>query len=197
MPLPRIVALLTPVFTALAAVGSGFVARHTGVTFSPDELLAIEIATATAAGGSALKWLHGSQAIDKYVHEAAQLAAGLAHSAKVEGITVPTESELVKAAEAKVADLAGQLAHAIAGRAAAEQSAGVALTRLAHVDAALGHIRKDPNIVLPDVLDVTPAAIAQPEDGVAADVAQVAPVSIAQPPVAADVGNLPGVTQVT
>jgi hypothetical protein len=62
--LNRVVALLTPVFSAGAAVGSAWLLKHfPGVPVpSSSELLGVEVTVATSAGAAALKWLHGHQA---------------------------------------------------------------------------------------------------------------------------------------
>lgn len=59
----RRVALLTPLFTAAAAVSSAWLRKHfPGLpTPSQGELAGLEITTATAAAAAALKWLHGHQ----------------------------------------------------------------------------------------------------------------------------------------
>jgi hypothetical protein len=68
MSLNRIVVLLTPVFSAAAAVGSAWLAKH-GLQASPGQIEAAEIAGATAAIGGALSWLKGHQAWEKRVAE--------------------------------------------------------------------------------------------------------------------------------
>lgn len=67
----RAVALLTPVFSAVAGVGSAWLLKHfPGVPVpSAGELLAIEVTGATAAGGAALSWLKGHQAYEKRLDE--------------------------------------------------------------------------------------------------------------------------------
>jgi hypothetical protein len=67
----RVVAVLTPVFSAAAGVGSAWLLKHfPGVPVpSQGELLAIEVAGATAAGGAALSWLKGHQAYEKRLDE--------------------------------------------------------------------------------------------------------------------------------
>jgi hypothetical protein len=62
-PVNRVVALLTPVFAAAAAVGSAWLTKHfPGLpTPSSGQILGVEIAGATAAGGAALSWLKGHQ----------------------------------------------------------------------------------------------------------------------------------------
>lgn len=72
-PVNRVVAILTPVFAAGAAVGAAWLAKHFPGLPVPGqaELLAAEISGATAATGAALKWLHGHQAFEKRVAEIA------------------------------------------------------------------------------------------------------------------------------
>ncbi len=69
--LNRVVALLTPVFSAGAAVGSAWLLKHfPGVPVpSANELLGVEVTVTTSAGAAALKWLHGHQAWEKRVAE--------------------------------------------------------------------------------------------------------------------------------
>lgn len=69
MPINRLVALLTPLFTTAATLGSAWVARHIGIHPTPDQLLAIETTVATSALGAAGMWLHGHQKYEGYLHE--------------------------------------------------------------------------------------------------------------------------------
>lgn len=73
-PINRRVALLTPVFSAGAAVGSAWLLKHfPGLPVpSASELLAVELSAATSAAAAALKWLHGHQ---QYERLKAQVAA--------------------------------------------------------------------------------------------------------------------------
>jgi hypothetical protein len=70
-PLNRVVAVLTPAFSAVAAVGSAWLTKHfPGLpTPSQGQILGVEIAGATAAGGAALSWLKGHQAYEKRLDE--------------------------------------------------------------------------------------------------------------------------------
>lgn len=72
IPVNRLVALLTPVFAAAAAVGSAWLLKHfPGLPVpSTAELTAVEALGATTAGGAALKWLHGHQAREKRFDDA-------------------------------------------------------------------------------------------------------------------------------
>lgn len=85
MPTNRLVALLTPAFSAVAAIGTAWARKHCPGLPVPSvtELVGIELSAATAAAGAALKWLHGHQKweerADHAAHWAAQ-AAGDAHS---------------------------------------------------------------------------------------------------------------------
>lgn len=67
----RVVAFLTPVFSAGAAVGAAWLVKHCPGLPTPGqaELLGAEISGATAAAGAALKWLHGHQSWEKRVAE--------------------------------------------------------------------------------------------------------------------------------
>jgi hypothetical protein len=75
-PVNRVVALLTPVFAAAAAVGSAWLTKHfPGLpTPSSGQILGVEIAGATAAGGAALSWLKGHQQWEARIDEAEQAA---------------------------------------------------------------------------------------------------------------------------
>lgn len=72
-PVNRVVAFLTPVFAAGAAVGSAWLIKHFPGLPVPGqpELLGAEISGATAAIGAALKWLHGHQAWEQRVADIA------------------------------------------------------------------------------------------------------------------------------
>jgi hypothetical protein len=73
MPVNRLVALLTPVFSAAAAIGTAYVRKHfPGLPVpSAGELTGLEITAATAGAASALKWLHGHQKWEERVDHAA------------------------------------------------------------------------------------------------------------------------------
>jgi hypothetical protein len=81
MPINRLVALLTPVFSATAAIGTAYVRKHfPGLPVpSTSEMMGLEITAATAGAASALKWLHGHQKweerIDWAEHQAKAVAA--------------------------------------------------------------------------------------------------------------------------
>lgn len=202
MPLNRVVALFTPVFAAAAAVGTGLLTKYVGVSIPASDIVALEIAGASVAAGSALKWLHGSQLAEKYAHEIQLQANALAHAAAVEGIKIPTESELVKAAEAEAARLAAQLASTVnqlnvakGDVSAQSQRAAAAENNLHLIRQAVGHVRGDANLVTAVVADAQPSSIVQPEDEVASDVAASAPAVIAQAPVAADVTDRAPISQ--
>lgn len=86
-PINRIVVLLTPVFSAGAAVGSAWLLKHSpGVpTPSAGELLGVEITVATSAGAAALRWLHGHQAYEQRLMQYADvLKQGEAAAAKAD-----------------------------------------------------------------------------------------------------------------
>lgn len=60
MSIERVVAVLTPLFAAVAAWLTGLIGAHIpGVNIPPDQIVALEIAGFTAATAAALKWLHG------------------------------------------------------------------------------------------------------------------------------------------
>lgn len=71
----RVVAFLTPVFAAGAAVGSAWLVKHfPGVPVpSQGQILGVEIAGAASAAAAALKWLHGHQLWEARIHQAEQL----------------------------------------------------------------------------------------------------------------------------
>jgi hypothetical protein len=85
LPVNRVVALLTPVFSAASAVGSAWLLKHfPGVpTPSASELLGVEVTVATSAGAAALKWLHGHQAWEKRVAEFDPQIDLVGHAVKV------------------------------------------------------------------------------------------------------------------
>lgn len=83
MPTNRLVALLTPVFSAAAAIGTAFVRKHfPGLPVpSAGELTGLEITAATAGAASALKWLHGHQKWEERLSWAEQEARAAARLA--------------------------------------------------------------------------------------------------------------------
>jgi hypothetical protein len=213
MSLNRVVALFTPVFTAVAGLASAYAAKH-GLNLDPTEVAAVEALVATSAAGAALKWLHGSQAIDKYEAEAVRIEKLIAAEAAKAGVHFTPEE-----VEAKLQELIAKLSADVSGKAAAEKAvakaeddrsaaevaAGTARTELATAQAQLSrvqnaiqpaHVRGDANLVQPVVADVMPNSVTQPETEVAADVAASSPAVVTQPPVAADVTDHAPISQV-
>jgi hypothetical protein len=84
MPINRLVALLTPVFSAAAAIGTAYVRKHfPGLPVpSTGELTGLEITAATAGAASALKWLHGHQKWEERIDWAAHASQALVASAQ-------------------------------------------------------------------------------------------------------------------
>lgn len=157
----RIVALLTPVFTAGAALASAYAAKH-GLNLSASEVLTVEVAAATAAGGAALKWLHGHQKYEQIVHDAELALKYIESQEKIQGVPAAADTahwnEHVKNLQDQTNEARAQVKRALAERAEAQQQAGVALTQLAHVRRLIG----DPNLILPDAPDAAPQVETQP-----------------------------------
>lgn len=65
----RIIAFLTPVFTTAAVALSHLALTRLGFHISPDALVAVETTVAASAAGAALKWLHGHQRYESYLHD--------------------------------------------------------------------------------------------------------------------------------
>jgi hypothetical protein len=60
MSIERVVAVLTPIFAALAAWLTGLIGAHfPGVHIDSNQIIALEITGFTGATAAALKWLHG------------------------------------------------------------------------------------------------------------------------------------------
>lgn len=138
----RIVALLTPVFTAGAGLATAYAAKH-GLNLPASEVLTVEIAAATAAGGAALKWLHGHQQYEKIVADAEKVLTLIKSEEAIRGVPTAADSDH----DVQVKNLQEQAteARAVAARAGqaqilAEQKAGEALTQLASVKAALNRV---------------------------------------------------------
>jgi hypothetical protein len=76
----RVVAVLTPVFAAAAAVGSAWLTKHfpglPELTSTDTTILGGLVAVSATA--AALKWLHGHQSYEKIIAEAAELERELA-----------------------------------------------------------------------------------------------------------------------
>ena len=98
-PVNRVVAFLTPVFTAGAAVASGWLLKHAPGVPAPSvvELTGVEVTAATAAAGAALKWLHGHQKYEADIRWADQAVKAASRDAEKlnPGITSYVE-QLVK-----------------------------------------------------------------------------------------------------
>lgn len=93
IPVNRLVALLTPVFAAAAAVGSAWLLKHfPGLPVpSTAELTAVEALGATAAGSAAVKWLHGHQAWERRLSDAEESAK---HYAAIAASAAPSLDKL-------------------------------------------------------------------------------------------------------
>lgn len=138
MSLNRVVAFLTPVFAAVAGVGSAWLARHfPGIPpLPPADIVAFEITAATTAAGAALKWLHGSQLAERYVHEGEQFAKSLHLQATESGLITPDqESAVVAQLKAEAVTLRDQLIDAVEGRKAAIEAGRAAQSSLANTQA--------------------------------------------------------------
>ena len=105
----RVVAFLTPVFTAVSAVGTGWLAKHfPGLPhLSTAELVGLEGAGATAGLSAALKWLHGSSVFEReyasiqHYAEVVASAADKADPGVVHSVEAQTE-QVVEAAKTKL-----------------------------------------------------------------------------------------------
>ena len=115
-PLNRLVVLLTPVFSAGAAVGSAWAAKHfPGLPVpSQGEITAMAVAGATAAFGAAASWLHGHQKYEQRLDEAEKLAISVAgtvtdaveKASQPSALTVPpVDPEALAKAHARIAEL--------------------------------------------------------------------------------------------
>jgi hypothetical protein len=119
-PVNRIVALLTPVFAAAAAVGSAWLTKHfPGLpTPSSGQILGVELAAATAAGGAALSWLKGHQQWEQRIDEAERDAIGFIGAVKDDSEkaaqppvlnVAPEDPEVLGKAKAELARVEGLL----------------------------------------------------------------------------------------
>lgn len=71
MSIERVVAVLTPIFAALAAWLTGLIGAHfPGVHIDSSQIVALEIAGFTGATAAALKWLHGRQKFVAFTDDA-------------------------------------------------------------------------------------------------------------------------------
>jgi hypothetical protein len=95
MPVNRIVALLTPVFAAGAAIGSAYLAKW-GISATPGQIEVAEIAGATTVLAPALSWLHGHQLWEARLKTAGKGVEGVVHA------LTTVDPELFKELEARV-----------------------------------------------------------------------------------------------
>jgi hypothetical protein len=65
----RVVAILTPIFAAIAAEIAGWTAKEIGVELNKAEIVAFMIAVATTALTAGWKWLEGLQKHEQRVSE--------------------------------------------------------------------------------------------------------------------------------
>jgi hypothetical protein len=127
----RVVALLTPVFSAGAAVGSAWLLKHFPGLPAPSagEILGVEVTVATSAAGAALKWLHGHQAYEQRLVQYAEVlkqgevAVGKADPKLLEEVKALVEGEVAKVLANVSVRLAAGSAPATPAAAAAQQSA--------------------------------------------------------------------------
>ncbi|MFZ1925299.1 MAG: hypothetical protein WAU42_04050 [Solirubrobacteraceae bacterium] len=144
-PINRVVALATPVFSAVAAVGSAWAAKHfPGLpTPSTGQLLGVELAGATAATGAALKWLHGHQKYEARLaaleHEAMTVIGTVTDDTEKASqpaalTATPVDPEATAKAKAELVRLEGLLAdarNAVEGLPAAKAPAAAATSATA------------------------------------------------------------------
>lgn len=151
----RIVAALTPLFTAVATLGSAYAAKH-GLHLPAGDVLAGEITVGTSAAAAALKWLHGWQAAEKADADLRRLfATGDAH---IENVVVKVDPAVSHAeAEKAVAKLTADAeAHAAAVVAQAQADAQKVV---AH---AAAELQKLAGPVQPITQSAEPAAVVAP-----------------------------------
>ncbi len=80
MPVNRVVALLTPVFTLASVAASQLVLTRFGFHVPPEALVPVETTVAVSAAGSALKWLHGHQKYEELVHDGLMAELAIQHA---------------------------------------------------------------------------------------------------------------------
>lgn len=124
----RVVALLTPVFAAGAAVGSAWLTKHFPGLPTPTtgELLTAEIAGATAAIGGAVTWLKGHQAWEKTVADIVPqhvIDEVVSTVKRVEAIDPKLAGEIEAIARAEVNKVIGQMLPDIAKNVSQTQAA--------------------------------------------------------------------------
>ena len=113
MSIERAVALVTPLFAALAAWLTGLVGAHfPGVSIPPDQIVALEVAGFTGATAAALKWLHGRAHYTELADDAARARAELA-KARAQLASSPTAGPALADIDALLKAHEGQVEAAI------------------------------------------------------------------------------------
>lgn len=139
----RVVAVLTPVFAALAGVLTGWLGNHFPghPALNSTDVLALEITGFTGAAAAALKWLHGRQKfmqvtddIDKVIDNVVaklQQSAAWPTAQTVENLLLRERQEIVSAvsrevgASPKVEEIAQEVVQGLVGaRSGAAAGAG-------------------------------------------------------------------------
>jgi hypothetical protein len=116
MSIDRVVALLTPLFAALAGLITTVISRAVpGVNLNKADVTALFIAGSLTAGGAALKWLHGKQKLEQGLANADQLADHVVAKINANPLAAPALDhieDLLKAHTAQIVDAVGSAVHA-------------------------------------------------------------------------------------
>lgn len=155
----KLVAILSPVFTAVAGVVTAAAAKY-GLHFNPTEVVSVESGAMLAAGSTALKWLHDQR---KFVEFEAHLKVDAEEAARYAGVKL-TPGEV----EAKLQALIVQLAEHASGAKDAETRLKSAEEALAQEQARELEARNELAKLKAAVAEVRSLAETAPADTVAA-----------------------------
>lgn len=133
MSIERVVALLTPLFAALAGVITSAAGQLVpGVTLNPADVTALFIAGSTAAAAAALKWLHGRQKFVQQLHATWAPVGHFVEGVKADAVAGPALEDIEKVLRAHTEQIISAVGSAVHAPPSVEQIMQAMAKALAH-----------------------------------------------------------------
>lgn len=164
LSIERVVAIFTPLFAAVSGAATGAISQLVpGVTLSPGDITALQIAGVTAGVGASLKWLHGRQQFVKAEGDTEALVQKLAAKIKADAPTALALSDIEGVLKAHTDEILTAVGNAVKAPAAVDAVAKQIADRLVGAQPAAAERQPSPAEQIapapaPAVDPVTPAA---------------------------------------